>query len=114
MYDQARAQQPPDRPSHRSEHRPTGPEPLLPADERDKIALRLRRALNEFADAPREALEEAEGAYDDAVSQLADALAERGRALRADWEGQDPAAHPDELRHALRQYREITQRLLRA
>ncbi|GHB61839.1 hypothetical protein GCM10010377_61040 [Streptomyces viridiviolaceus] len=114
MYDQARAQQPPDRPSQRSEHRPAGPEPLLPADERDKITLRLRRALNEFADAPRQALEEAEVAYDDAVTQLANALAERGRALREDWEGRDPATHPDELRHALREYREITQRLLRA
>ncbi|WP_267883753.1 hypothetical protein [Streptomyces sp. NRRL S-646] len=40
------------------------------------------------------------------------ALAERRRLLRADWQDQDSETQSDELRHALRQYREITRRLL--
>jgi hypothetical protein len=117
MYDQTRAQQPPDKRPGADGRRTPGPEPLLPSDERSKLSLRLQHALNKFADSPREALEEAEGAFDDAVAQLVSTLAERGRVLHAGWQeqdqDQDPEAKSDELRHALRQYREITQRLLR-
>ena len=112
MYDQTRAQQPAGQNRVPSERRTPGPEPLLPAAERDKILLRLRHALNTFADTPREALEEAESAYDEATAQLANALAERRSLLRAGWEGQDPETQSDELRTAIRQYRELTQRLL--
>ncbi|MEV5903105.1 hypothetical protein OG613_02450 [Streptomyces sp. NBC_00015] len=112
MYDQTRAQQPAGQPGSPAERRAPGPEPLLPLGDRDKIALRLGRALNTFTETPRQALEEAEGAYDEAAAQLVDALAERRRALRAGWEDQDSTTPSDELRHALRQYREITRRLL--
>lgn len=112
MYDQTRAQQSPDQPPGRAQRRTTGPEPLLGADERDEIVRRLGRAINHFADTPREALEEAEGAYDDAVAQLVNALAERRRLLQAGWQDHDPETQADELRLSLRQYREITQRLL--
>jgi hypothetical protein len=57
-------------------------------------------------------VEEAESAYDEATAQLVNALAERRRLLRAGWQDQDPEAQSDELRLALRQYREIIQRLL--
>ncbi|NGO13422.1 hypothetical protein G5C60_38965 [Streptomyces sp. HC44] len=113
MYDQTRAQQPPDRPSGLSGRRTAGPEALLPSDEQDKILQRLRHALNTFADTPRQSLEEAEGAFDEATAQLVNALAERRRLLREGWQDQDPETQPDELRLALREYREITQRLLR-
>ncbi|MCT9079973.1 hypothetical protein [Streptomyces fulvoviolaceus] len=112
MYDQTRAQQPAGQAPRPAERRTPGPEPLLPSAERDKILVRLRHALNTFADTPREALEEAESAYDEATAQLVNALAERRGLLRAGWEEQDPGSQSDELRHALRQYREITQRLL--
>jgi len=112
MYDQTRAQQPADQPRGHAERRTPGPEPLLPPSERDKIALRLGHALNTFADSPLEALEEAESAYDEAAALLVDALAERRRLLRAGWQEQDPETHSTEIRLALRQYREITQRLL--
>lgn len=112
MYDQTRAQQSPDQSADRAQRRSTGPEPLIGATERDEIVGRLGRAINHFADTPREALEEAEGAYDDAVAQLVNALAERRSHLRAGWQAHDPATQSDELRLALRQYREITQRLL--
>jgi hypothetical protein len=112
MYDQTRAQQPADRSRGPAERRTPGPEPLLPSAERDKIALRLGHALNTFADSPIEALEEAESAYDEATARLVDALAERRRLLRAAWQEQDPETDSTEIRLALRQYREITQRLL--
>ncbi|GAA2070447.1 hypothetical protein GCM10009801_21180 [Streptomyces albiaxialis] len=111
MYDQARAQQPPDRPSDRGERRSPGPDSLLPPDGRDRVSLRLGHALNALADDPREALAEAEAALDDVGTLLADALAERRRALRDGW--QDPSAESEEFRLAMRRYREITQRLLR-
>ncbi|MET9576542.1 hypothetical protein ACLQ2D_21005 [Streptomyces sp. DT199] len=114
MYDQTRAQQPAGHTGRSAERRTPGPEPLLPSAERDAILQRLRHALNTFADTPREAVEEAESAYDEATAQLVNALAERRRLLRAGWQEEqgDPGTQSDELRHALRQYREITQRLL--
>ncbi|MGW4548715.1 hypothetical protein ACWEN4_20425 [Streptomyces violaceorubidus] len=113
MYDQTRAQQPPDRDQNRSEHRPAAPDALLPSEERDAVLDRLRKAINTFADAPRDALEEAEGAFDDAAAHLANALAQRRGALHESWQDQDVETHAEELRVALRQYREITQRLVR-
>ncbi|MCI3274914.1 hypothetical protein [Streptomyces cylindrosporus] len=114
MYDQTRAQQPADRPSGRAGRPATGPEPLLPSDGRDEIARRLGHAVNTFADSPRESLEEAEGAFDEATDQLVNALAERRRLLREGWAGLDPETQSAELRFALREYRELTGRLLRA
>jgi hypothetical protein len=113
MYDQTRAQQPADRPSGRDGRHVSGPEPLLPPAQRDEIVRRLGHAVNTFAATPREALEEAESAYDETVTQLMKALAEQRKALRAGWEARDPETDSTELRLALRQYREITQRLLR-
>ncbi|MDO0914865.1 hypothetical protein QQM39_29760 [Streptomyces sp. DT2A-34] len=112
MYDQTRAQQPAGQARGPAERRTPGPEPLLPSDEQDKIVQSLRHALNTFADTPLEALEEAESAYDEATAQLVNALAERRRLLRAGWQDQAPEAQSDGLRLALRQYREIIQRLL--
>ncbi|WP_262061241.1 hypothetical protein [Streptomyces sp. STR69] len=121
MYDQTRAQQPAGQNRTPTERRTPGPEPLLPPAEREQVLQRLRHALNTFADTPRDALAEAESAYDEATAQLVSALAARRDLLRAAWADQDTAAaadpadltsQSDELRHALRQYREITQRLL--
>jgi hypothetical protein len=99
MYDQTRAQQPADQPRGRPASRVPGQEPLLPPEGREEIVRRLGHAVNTFADSPREALEEAESAFDEAAAQLVAALAEQRKALRAGWQARDP---------------EITQRLLRA
>lgn len=114
MYDQTRAQQPADRPAGLGERRSPGPDPLIPSDERDRIVRRLGHAVNNFADAPGEALEEAESAFDEATDVLVNALAERRRVLRAGWQDQGLETRSAELRLALREYREITGRLLRA
>ncbi|MFG2682159.1 hypothetical protein [Streptomyces sp. NPDC048392] len=113
MYDQTRAQQPSDQHPRRPEQGFAAPETLLPSAERGAVMDRLRKAINTFADAPHEALEEAEAAFDDAAAHLAHALAERRRALHESWQDKAPETHAEELRLALRQYREITQRLLR-
>ncbi|MGC0334752.1 hypothetical protein RKD23_007742 [Streptomyces sp. SAI-170] len=112
MYDQTRARQSADPTPGPAGRRSPSPEPLLPSDEQHKIVQRLRHALNTFADSPLEALVEAESAYEEATAQLVKALAERRRLLRAGWQSHNPDAQSGELRHALRQYREITQRLL--
>ncbi|MFE5813111.1 hypothetical protein [Streptomyces sp. NPDC056479] len=113
MYDQTRAQQPADQPRGVTGSRVPGPAPLFPSVERDKIARRLGRALNTFPDSPRQSLEEAEGAFDEATALLMAVLAEQRRTLRAGWQDHDPETQSAELHLALRQYREITQRLLR-
>ncbi|MFC8127482.1 hypothetical protein [Streptomyces sp. NPDC057302] len=113
MYDQARAQQPPDKVRGSTERRAPGPEPLLTSGERDRLALRLQEAVNNFAGSPLEALEEAEGTFDEVTAQLMSALAEHRRALHEGWQGHDPETQSNELRQTMRQYREITQRLLR-
>ncbi|MGP2441429.1 hypothetical protein [Streptomyces sp. JW3] len=140
MYDQNRARQSADQPRGAAPARSApGPAPLLPAQARDRIARRLGRAVNTFPDTPRESLEEAEAAFDEATAHLVEALAEQRRTLRAGWNapdagrdrdqdpdqdsgedsGEAPAQDPGsetrsaELHLALRQYREITQRLLR-
>ncbi|GEC03019.1 hypothetical protein SSP24_06740 [Streptomyces spinoverrucosus] len=113
MYDQTRAQQPADEPRGVAGRSAPGPAPLFPSDERDKIVRRLGQAVNTFPDTPRESLEEAEGAFDETTAQLMKALAEQRRTLRAGWQDQEPETQSTELHLALRQYREITQRLLR-
>lgn len=113
MYDQTRAQQPADEPRGLAGSHSPGPAPLFPSGERDRIVRRLGRALNTFPDTPRESLEEAEAAFDEATAQLMDALAEQRRTLRAGWQDQAAETQTTELHLALRQYREITQRLLR-
>ncbi|WP_210594129.1 hypothetical protein [Streptomyces sp. GESEQ-35] len=113
MYDQTRAQQPADQPRGVAGGRAPGPAPLFSSDERDKIVRRLGRAVNTFPDDPRDSLEEAEGAFDEAAAKLMEALAEQRRTLREGWQDQDSETQSADLHLALRQYREITQRLLR-
>ena len=94
-----------------SRDRKPGPEPVPQAD-RDKLTLRLQQTLNTFVDDPRQAVEEADAVFDEVATQFTDSLAERRRVLRAGWQDQDTDAQTEELRLTLRQYREITERLL--
>ncbi|MFI0257723.1 hypothetical protein ACH4OW_01580 [Streptomyces sp. NPDC017056] len=85
-------------------------EPLLPAEARDKLSQRLDHAVNGFVDRPREAVQEADGLYEELAALLPEALAARRRALRTSWEQGN--ADTEQLRVALRHYRETAQRLL--
>ncbi|MET9516464.1 hypothetical protein [Streptomyces sp. NPDC002994] len=89
--------------------------PLIPQGERDKLALRLQQAVNTFVDGPRRAVEEADSVFEEAARCLTDALADRSGSLRSTWAGTDreTEAETEELRVALRTYREATERLLR-
>ncbi|GHA86405.1 hypothetical protein [Streptomyces chryseus] len=86
---------------------------LFPQGERDKLALRLQQAVNTFVDGPRRAVEEADGVFEEASRRLTEAVAERRGSLRSAWAGKDREAETEELRVALRTYREVTERLLR-
>ncbi|WP_186001278.1 hypothetical protein [Streptomyces sp. IB201691-2A2] len=85
---------------------------LLPQGERDKLTVRLQQALNAFVDSPRQAVEEADSVFDEVTTHFTNTLTEQRRVLRSGWQGQDTEAQTEELRVALRQYREITERLL--
>lgn len=90
----------------------TGPG-LIPKGEGDKLTQRLHHAVNTFVDGPRQAVEEADSVLEDATRCLTDAVAERRDSLRTTWAGKDRQAETEELRVALRTYRELTERLLR-
>ncbi|MEU1018979.1 hypothetical protein [Streptomyces sp. NPDC005898] len=123
---------------------------LFPAEERDKLTLRLQNAVNGFVDGPRGSVEEVDHVLEEAIAHLTDTLAERRRVLRSAWRttparstadadgGAPPAAgmapggalategtgahtpapeasttDTEQLRLALRDYRETAERLLR-
>ncbi|WP_060884884.1 hypothetical protein [Streptomyces caniscabiei] len=91
--------------------------PLLPHDESDKLTLRMQHAVGGFVDGPRSAVEEADHVLEEVTARFTDAMTQRRRTLRTSWEttGDDRAIATDteELRLALRDYRELTERLLR-
>jgi hypothetical protein len=93
---------------------------LLPQDECDKLAQRLQHAVAGFVDGPRDAVAEADHVLEEAAARLAEAVTHRRRTLRNSWQATDgdtggPATSADteQLRLALRDYRELADRLLR-
>ncbi|MBM7167372.1 hypothetical protein JQK87_02835 [Streptomyces sp. G44] len=116
---------------------------LFPPEERDKLTLRLQNAVSGFVDGPRGAVEEVDHVLEEAIARLSDTLAERRRVLRSSWQttpaqpaagdgtpaaGVAPggalategapapeasATDTEQLRLALRDYRETAERLLR-
>ncbi|GAA3489705.1 MULTISPECIES: hypothetical protein [Streptomyces] len=85
---------------------------LLPHGERDKLGLRLQQAVNQFVDEPRRAVEEADHVLEETVRHLTETLAEHRRSLRGGWDSREHGAETEDLRVALRKYREVTERLL--
>ncbi|MGI5454415.1 hypothetical protein ACQEWB_14810 [Streptomyces sp. CA-249302] len=92
---------------------------LLPHDECDKLELRLRNAVSGFVDGPRDAVQEADQVMEEIAGRFTEAVTRRRRALRTSWQDggrSEPDQHPDteQLRLALRDYRELAERLLRS
>ncbi|MFR0352324.1 hypothetical protein [Streptomyces sediminimaris] len=89
---------------------------LLAHDECDKLELRLRNAVSGFVDGPREAVAEADHVVEEIAGRFTEALTRRRRTLRTSWQEDEAeqVTHPDteQLRLALRDYRELAQRLL--
>ncbi|MEU4683124.1 hypothetical protein [Streptomyces xinghaiensis] len=96
--------------------------PLLPQHECDRLSERLQHTVTGFVDSPREAVREADALFEEAAENVAKALSEQRRKLRSAWEhnggngsgkGRDAHLDTEELRTALRDYRDLTERLLR-
>ncbi|WP_060891689.1 hypothetical protein [Streptomyces europaeiscabiei] len=91
--------------------------PPLPHDECDKLTSRMHHAVGEFVDEPRSAVEEADHVLEEVTARFTDAVTQRRRTLRTSWQttADDRASTTDteQLRLALRDYRELTERLLR-
>ncbi|MEV5770190.1 hypothetical protein AB0L49_02805 [Streptomyces antimycoticus] len=93
---------------------PNGPSfPVLPTSEHDMLAQRLRSAVSGFVDSPRGAVEEADALLWELATRLADLLAERRGTLRAAWHENDAViSETEELRLAMRGYRNVLERLI--
>uniref|UniRef100_A0AAU2W1L1 Uncharacterized protein n=1 Tax=Streptomyces sp. NBC_00008 TaxID=2903610 RepID=A0AAU2W1L1_9ACTN len=87
--------------------------PLFREGDQEKLALRLQQAVTEFVENPTRAVEEAEGAFDAAVDNLAHALKERRREMDVQQQGGESGTRTEELRIVLQQYRDLTERLLK-
>ncbi|MFF0083333.1 hypothetical protein ACFYR1_26990 [Streptomyces canus] len=93
---------------------------LLPHEETDKLSARLQHAVAGFVDEPRSAVEEADHVLEEVAARFTDAVTQRRRTLRNSWQtgdgGRDDkavgAGDTEQLRLALRDYRELTERLL--
>ncbi|MFE9770518.1 hypothetical protein ACFYOV_02310 [Streptomyces sp. NPDC005931] len=90
---------------------------LLSHDDTDKLAAQLQHAVAGFVDAPRDAVEEADHVLQEITARFADAVTERRRTLRRSWQaagagGAAAATDTEQLRLALRDYRELAERLL--
>ncbi|MDC0768245.1 hypothetical protein [Streptomyces sp. HD] len=93
--------------------------PLFPHDESDKFELQLQHAVSGFVDGPRAAVEEADHVLEELTGRLTEAVAQRRRSLRGSWQSADVAegkpgssTDTEQLRLALRDYRELAERLL--
>ncbi|MYR98328.1 MULTISPECIES: hypothetical protein [unclassified Streptomyces] len=87
--------------------------PLFAAEEREKFDARIHQAVAGFVENPRQAVQEADATFDEVVTGLTQALAERSRLLRTDRDGERSEAGTEDLRIALQQYRDLTERLVR-
>ncbi|MER6250428.1 hypothetical protein ABT224_03385 [Streptomyces sp. NPDC001584] len=89
------------------------PVSLLAQSDRDRLTLHLQHALGTFVQRPREAVDEADTAFADATTRVTAALVERRRVIGSTHRDRGTEAETEDLRLALRQYRDITLRLLR-
>ncbi|WP_081238131.1 hypothetical protein [Streptomyces viridosporus] len=106
-------------PGHDGADAPASRPRLLPHDDTDKLTAQLHHAVAGFVDAPRGAVEEADHILEELTARLTDAVSERRRTLRRSWQAADAAdgggaaaTDTEQLRLALRDYRELAERLL--
>ncbi|WP_369197269.1 hypothetical protein [Streptomyces djakartensis] len=92
---------------------------LFPHDASDKLGERLRHAVAGFVDGPRASVEEADQVLEEITARFTEVVTERRRSLRRSWQtaesGGDKsvsAADTEQLRLALKDYRELAERLL--
>ncbi|GAA3122066.1 hypothetical protein GCM10010521_06580 [Streptomyces rameus] len=91
--------------------------PLLAHEESERWERQLREVVGGFVDEPRAAVEQADRTLEEIAARFTEAVTRRRRTLRMSWEGTEgrgPGAETDteQLRLALRDYRELAGRLL--
>ncbi|OMI38023.1 hypothetical protein [Streptomyces sparsogenes] len=96
---------------------PEGPPfPVIPPSDHNELTERLRHAVSGFVDAPRGAVEEADRLLEELSARLTELLADRRRTLRDTWSEDEAegagAVRTEELRLAMRGYRNVLERLL--
>ncbi|MEU8823533.1 hypothetical protein [Streptomyces sp. NPDC048636] len=93
---------------------PGGPSfPVLPNGEHDALDERLRHAVSGFVDSPRGAVEEADVLLEELAARIHTLLAERRETLRSAWHDDGTViSETEELRLAMRGYRNVLERLL--
>ncbi|MFF5367848.1 hypothetical protein [Streptomyces sp. NPDC013187] len=92
---------------------------LLAHEECDKLGSQLQHAVAGFVDGPRAAVEEADHVLEEIAARFTEAVTQRRRTLRHSWqtvEGGESrsvsSADTEQLRLALKDYRELAERLL--
>ncbi|MFJ3805193.1 hypothetical protein ACIPWE_02290 [Streptomyces sp. NPDC090073] len=94
--------------------------PLLAHAEADRWEQRMHQVLAGFVEEPRTAVEEADRALEEIAERFTEAVTRRRRTLRTSWQGgertdghgPDAGGDTEQLRLALRDYRELAGRLL--
>ncbi|RMI41740.1 hypothetical protein [Streptomyces triticirhizae] len=89
--------------------------PLFGAEAADALRAEVKGAVSGFVDDPKRSVARADAALEEAVTRLTDELARRRRALRDGWQTGEGADGPttEDRRTALRDYRDLVDRLLR-
>ncbi|PNG20622.1 hypothetical protein [Streptomyces cahuitamycinicus] len=92
---------------------------LLAHDESDKLGSQLQHAVAGFVDGPRAAVEEADHVLEEIAARFTEAVTQRRRTLRHSWQSVEggesrsvSSADTEQLRLALKDYRELAERLL--
>ena len=92
---------------------------LLAHEESDKLGSQLRHAVAGFVDGPRAAVEEADHVLEEIAARFTEAVTQRRRTLRDSWQSVEggesrsvSSADTEQLRLALKDYRELAERLL--
>ncbi|MGW6541356.1 hypothetical protein ACWGBH_00635 [Streptomyces massasporeus] len=92
---------------------------LLAHDDSDKLGSQLQHAVAGFVDGPRAAVEEADHVLEEIAARFTEAVAQRRRTLRHSWQSVEggegrsvSSADTEQLRLALKDYRELAERLL--
>jgi hypothetical protein len=85
--------------------------PLLAADDAERFRARWTDVQNGFVDAPRQAVEQADGLVAELMQHLARTFSEERDGLERQWDRGDEVS-TDELRTAFQRYRSFFERLL--
>jgi hypothetical protein len=91
--------------------RESTPGPLLPADVIQELRSRWDQVQTSFVDEPRQAVQQADELVANAMKRIAEGFSNERSRLESQWDRGDEV-NTEDLRQALRKYRDFFQRLL--